>query len=200
MTREERDRLIAERGLIGPDGRPRRLGANGVPLLTKAEKKTAIKKGEAGYFERNVEAAHAKTSERLHEELSIFPTTAEFERVVAAYFAECDENRVLYGEAGLCLALTKGNKKGRTVTVALLRKWHDGDCSPHLQEAAQRCYLRIQNQIETSPIYREKGMVPRSIFLQKQTRFGGYQDKVEEKRDTTVRIITGSGMEQSDFE
>ena len=60
-------------------------------------------------------------------------------------------------------------------------------------------YLRIQDQVETDERYREKGMVTRGIFLQKQTRLGGYQDKIEQKNDTTVRIVHGDSVDDSDF-
>ena len=43
------------------------------------------------------------------------------------------------------------------------------------------------------------GMATRGIFLQKQARFGGYQDKIEARTDTTVKIIHGSSMDESDF-
>jgi len=130
---------------------------------------------------------------------SIFETADEFDTAAEAYFDYCDANGLLYGEAGLCLALSKSNRKGRTVTLNALRDWYDGKHCEYLQDAAQRAYLRIQAQIETDPTYREKGMVPRSIFLQKQTRLGGYQDKVETKSDATVKVIFGSGVDESDF-
>ena len=130
---------------------------------------------------------------------STFETEEEFDTAAEAYFDYCDANGMLYGEAGLCLALSKGNRKGRTVTLQALRDWYDGKHCEYLQDAVQRAYLRIQAQIETDPTYREKGMVPRSIFLQKQTRLGGYQDKVETKSDATVKVIFGSGVDESDF-
>lgn len=130
---------------------------------------------------------------------STFETAEEFDAAAEAYFDYCDANGMLYGEAGLCLALSKGNRKGRTVTLQALRDWYDGKHCDYLRDAVQRAYLRIQAQIETDPTYREKGMVPRSIFLQKQTRLGGYQDKVETKSDATVKVIFGSGVDESDF-
>ena len=42
-------------------------------------------------------------------------------------------------------------------------------------------------------------MVTRGIFLQKQTRLGGYQDKIEQKNDTTVRIVHGDSVDDGDF-
>lgn len=141
----------------------------------------------------------AKMCSAAAEVSSIFPTAEEFEAAANAYFEYCDANGLLYGEAGLCLALSEGNRAGKTVRLEQLRRWYDGDRCQHLQDAVQRAYLRIQAQIETDPTYREKGMVPRSIFLQKQTRLGGYQDKVETKNDSTVKVIFGSGVDESDF-
>ena len=158
------------------------------------------KKGEPGYIEnRDTVTGQLARSKAAHEAVSIFPHVEDFQKVADDYFDECDERGVLYGEAGLCLALSKGNRKGRTVTLQALRDWYDGKHCEYLQDAVQRAYLRIQAQIETDPTYREKGMVPRSIFLQKQTRLGGYQDKVETKSDATVKVIFGSGVDESDF-
>lgn len=107
------------------------------------------------------------------------------------YFRTCDKDGVLYGEAGLALHLN--------VTVETLRRWYDGKRCTDFQETAQMAYLRIQNQIETDPRYQEKGMVTRGIFLNKQPRFGGYQDKVEAKQDISVNVNMGKGMDDSDF-
>lgn len=154
------------------------------------------KRGEEGYHERNTGPATAATAE-AH---ATFPTAEEFSEAAQRYFDECDENGVLYGEAGLCLGLSKYNKKGRNVTLVSLRSWYDGEKCPWLQEAVQMAYLRIQQQVESDPRYQEKGgMATRGIFLQKQARFGGYQDKIEARTDTTVKIIHGSSMDESDF-
>lgn len=107
------------------------------------------------------------------------------------YFRTCDKDGVLYGEAGLALHLN--------VTVETLRRWYDGKRCTDFQETAQMAYLRIQNQIETDPRYQEKGMVTRGIFLNKQPRFGGYQDKVEARQDISVNVNMGKGMDDSDF-
>ncbi len=60
-------------------------------------------------------------------------------------------------------------------------------------------YQRIQEQIDTSPIYQEKGMVTRGIFLNKQKRLGGYQDKQETRQDISVNVTFGDGVDASDF-
>lgn len=108
-----------------------------------------------------------------------------------AYFSQCDEDCVLYGEAGLALYLN--------VTIKTLRRWYDGERHEDFQDTVQMAFLRIQNQIETDPRYQEKGMVTRGIFLNKQPRFGGYQDKVEARQDISVNVNMGKGMDESDF-
>ena len=107
------------------------------------------------------------------------------------YFAKCDANRILYGEAGLALHLG--------VKLDTLRKWYDGkDCSDY-QEIVQTAYLRIQSQLESDPTYMMKGMVTKAIFMMKQPRFGGYQDKIEAKTDIAVNVKMGSNVDASDF-
>lgn len=161
-----------------------------------ADDKSRLRKGEEGYWERSTEAAHA-AAQKAH---SVFETVEDFQAAADAYFAECDAEGQLYGEAGLCLGLTKYNTKGRTVTLNTLRSWYDGEKCEYLKDAVQMAYMRIQAQLETDPRYQDKGgMATRAIFLQKQKRFGGYQDKQETKNDTTVRIVLGEGAEPSDF-
>lgn len=121
-----------------------------------------------------------------------FGSVVEFQTVADAYFDTCDAAGKLYGEAGLCLALG--------VSLTTLRRWYDGKTCPELQEAVQRAYLRIQDQIETHPVYMEKGgMTSRAIFMLKQPRFAGYTDKVEARQDMTVNIKHGKDMSDSDF-
>lgn len=120
-----------------------------------------------------------------------YATAAELREKCEAYFAECDAKGVLYGEAGLALYLD--------VSLHTLRNWYDGERCKDLQYEAQRAYLRIQNQAECDPLYMMKGMVPKSIFLLKQSRLGGYQDKVEAKADISVNVKMGTGMDESDF-
>ena len=45
----------------------------------------------------------------------------------------------------------------------------------------------------------QKGMVTKAIFLMKQQRFGGYQDKIEAKTDIAVNVKMGSNVDASDF-
>ena len=166
------------------------------PKKAKEEKKVSICKGEEGYWERSTEAA----TDAAAEAHRVFSTAEDFEEAAEKYFAECDAEGRLYGEAGLCLGLSKYNKKGKRVLLNTLRAWYDGKNCQYLQDAVQSAYLRIQNQIESDPRYYEaKGMSTKAIFLHKQARFGGYQDKIENKNDSTVKIIFGDNMDSEDF-
>lgn len=107
------------------------------------------------------------------------------------YFQTCDASGRLYGEAGLALHLD--------VTLNTLRRWYDGEQCPDLQDAVQKAYLRIQAQTESDPAYMEKGMVTKAIFLMKQPRLGGYQDKIEAKQDIAVKVKMGENVDSSDF-
>ena len=169
-------------------------GVGCVPEKSK-KRTTKAKKNEEGYFERTTQAAR-EAAKKVH---TIFVTPEEFTEAANGYFDDCDARNEVYGEAGLCLWLSDHNPKGRTVTLQTLRGWYDGTHNKDIQDAVQMAYLRIQGQIESDPRYREKGMSTRAIFLQKQPRFGGYQDKIENKTDTTVRIIHGDNMDESDF-
>ena len=151
-----------------------------------AEKKTGRKNGQ-----KEATAAAAQAN-------AIFPDAQEFAEAANGYFAECDARGVLYGEAGLCVYLSEHNRDRRVVHLRALRDWYDGRSCEHLQDQVQLAYLRIQQQIESDPAYQEKGMVTRSIFLQKQMRLGEYQDRQETKNDATVRLVFGSSMDASD--
>lgn len=165
-----------------------------------AQKETTLKRGrkrgEEGYWERNTEGLSKGTDGKQN---AIFPDAETFTKAANAYFDECDERNELYGEAGLALYLSAHNPGGRTVTLKTLRTWYDGDKSTWLQDAVQMAYLRIQQQVESDGRYRDKAMVTRGIFLQKQTRLGGYQDRVEQKTEATVHIVHGDSMDESDF-
>lgn len=137
------------------------------------------------------------------KERAIFENAGEFTAAANAYFDEADAEGKLYGEAGLCLGLSRRNRGGRAVSVATLRGWYDRglESCPGLQEAVQMAYLRIQEQIETNPAYMEKsGMITKAMFLLKQKRLGGYLDKQENKTEQSVRVSFGKNMDKSDFE
>lgn len=122
---------------------------------------------------------------------SRYDTAEDLQKACDAYFAKCDQMGLLYGEAGLALHLG--------VTLTTLRSWYDGNRSAHLQNVTQMAYMKIQEQVESDPRYQEKGMVTRGIFLNKQMRLGGYQDKVESKSDISVNVKMGENMDESDF-
>lgn len=157
--------------------------------------KCAIRKGEEGYWERSTDAAH----EAAAKACAAFETAEAFQMAADAYFDECDAEGKLYGEAGLCLGLTKYGPKKQVVTLRALRSWHDGESCEWLKDAVQQAYLRIAAQVESDERYQQKSMSARGIFLQKQPRFGGYQDKQETKNDTTVHIVFGNGSDESDY-
>lgn len=130
-----------------------------------------------------------------------FATAEEFTKAAEHYFTQCDAEKRLYGEAGLCLALSKESGNGQIVTLGMLRDWYDAASCPYLQDAVQAAYLRIQDQAESDPRYYEKsGMSSKAMMLLKQRRLGGYRDKTEQKSDTTVTIVYGNSMDESDFE
>lgn len=166
-----------------------------VDSVQKKNRQPSRKKGEDGYWERNTGAA----TEAAAVAHAVFPNAETFTAAANRYFDECDARDELYGEAGLCLALSRYNPGEKNVTLKTLRKWYDGEACPYLQEAVQMAYLRIQQQVESDPRYRDKATVTRGIFLQKQPRLGGYQDKIEQKTDTKITIIHGDSMEESDF-
>lgn len=161
--------------------------------MEKSQKRTAKTKGEVSDGGRDREG--------LHDGAAIFPTAEDFSKAADRYFAECDATDTLYDEAGLCLYLSKHNAKKRTVSLRALRSWYDGEAEEHLQEAVELAYLRMQHQIATDLRYQEKsGMTTRASFLMRQSRFGGYQDKAEQKSGTTVTVVHGKTMDASDFE
>ena len=48
-------------------------------------------------------------------------------------------------------------------------------------------------------MYKTSLIVSYRIFLLKQEKFGGYQDKIEAKSDLNVNVKMGKNMEESDF-
>lgn len=120
-----------------------------------------------------------------------YATAEDLHAKCEEYFAKCDEECKLYGEAGLALHLD--------VTLNTLRQWYDGERCADLQDTVQKAYLRIQAQTESDPTYMAKGMVTKAIFLMKQSRLGGYQDRIESKQDISVNVKMGENVDASDF-
>lgn len=186
MAKKKPDAANAAEAVAAAVKRTYRKPADGLKADGTVDKRT-LKRGEAGYHERNTKAANdacaAKRAERKArgegDATCIFPTVEEFERAAVDYFDECDRKEEKYSEAGLCLWLSSHNAKNRNVTLTALQNWYDGDAAEHLQEAVQMAYLRIQHQIETDPRYDDKAMTAYRIFLEKQKRLGGKTDKQE---------------------
>ena len=123
--------------------------------------------------------------------LARFETADEFQKAVDAYFHECDTEGKLYSEVGMAVSLG--------VTMGCLDQWWRGLKCPYLQEPVRMAYLRIAEQICTDPRYNERQMVSYRIFLLKQEKLCGYQDKVESRSDLNVNVKMGKNMEDSDF-
>ena len=157
-----------------PRGRPRKN-----PVAEKAAEKPKIADS------REVQIERAKLAWRKYS------SAEELREAINGYFADCDKRGTLYGEAGLALWLD--------VSLDTLHSWYDGRYAPELQPEAQRAYMIIQNQVETSPVYQDKAMTSRAIFLMKQMRYGGKVDKVEAKNDISVKVKMGKAMENNDF-
>lgn len=120
-----------------------------------------------------------------------YKTPEELAEKINAYFDECDNNCTLYSEAGLALHLG--------VTDVTLNRWRTGEVCKDLKETVEMAFLRIKEQILTDERYSAKGMVPYRIFLLKQEKFGGYQDRMEAKADLSVNVNFGANMDESDF-
>ena len=120
-----------------------------------------------------------------------FETADEFQKAVDAYFNECDSDGKLYSEVGMAVALG--------VTLSSLDQWWRGLKCPYLQEPVRMAYLRIAEQVATDPRYNDRQMVSYRIFLMKQEKLCGYQDKIESKSDLNVNVKMGQNMEESDF-
>lgn len=174
------------------------------------------------YQKKNPSAAERKAHmDNMNKKAAQAHKRQTIERIKAflkdseAYFDQQDAEGLAYSEAGLANALRW--------TVQRLQGYYDyndgreGEVVEAQVEAFEagneeiedpRCvfsyyvrlaYQRIQEQIDTSPIYQEKGMVTRGIFLNKQKRLGGYQDKQETRSDISVNVTFGDGVDPSDF-
>lgn len=132
-----------------------------------------------------------RKSEKAGEDRG-FETVSDLEKRIDDYFADCDAAGKLYGPAGLALALG--------LDLEDLFALREGLERPEFVRPVKRAFLRIQDQVETDPRYREKGgMATRAIFALKQPWLGAYQDKIEAKQDLTVNVKMGGGMDESDF-
>lgn len=166
------------------------------PAYTKAHMDEMTKKAGEAYNRMKLEKARA------------------FQKNAEAYFAKQDEEGLAYSEAGLANTMgwtvqrmqryyDANDSKDDEQVEEQVRAFEEGrevkDASAVLSYVIRLAYQRIQEQIDTSPIYQEKGMVTRGIFLNKQKRFGGYQDRQETRQDVSVNVTFGDGMDPSDF-
>lgn len=120
-----------------------------------------------------------------------FASAEELHARLEEYFASCDARGKLYSEQGMALHLG--------VTLSCLENWWRGVKCQDLQEEIQLAYLRIAEQIATDERYNDRNMVSLKIFLLKQQKYGGYQDRIEARQDLSVNIRMGSDMDASDF-
>lgn len=140
----------------------------------------------------------------------VLKSVREFRKKSEAYFDRQDEEGLAYSEAGLanCMGWTLArlqryydynNGKDDEAIEAQVDAFEDGGevtaAVSVMSYYVRLAYQRIQEQIDTSPIYQEKGMVTRGIFLNKQVRLGGYQDKFEQKQDISVNVTFGDGAD-----
>lgn len=120
-----------------------------------------------------------------------YETADELQAACCKYFEKVDKIGEVPSESGLALHLG--------ISLATLQHWFDGDYSTDLQEAVRDAYgemtVRYLMLLQTG----NKNMTPFVIFMLKQRRFAGYQDKIEAKTDIAVNVKMGSGMDESDF-
>lgn len=135
--------------------------------------------------------AAAKKDSGKRRSRAVYETAEELQKVVDKYFAQCEESGEVPSEAGLALAAKVG--------VPALQSWYDGRKCPYLQETAQDAYSRMTSIYMQLLLTGNKNMTPFVIFMLKQQRFAGYQDKVESKQDIAVNVKMGEGVEASDF-
>lgn len=107
------------------------------------------------------------------------------------YFDTCEARCEVPSEAGLHRFLG--------ISLQTLRKWFDGSASPDNQEPVQNAYARMTEIYLQMLQSGNKNMTPFVIFMLKQPRFAGYQDKIEARTDIAVNVKMGSGMDESDF-
>lgn len=139
----------------------------------------------------------------------------EFRKQSEAYFQSCDEEDVLYSEPGLADFL------GCEVNLLHYRYDYNDGRDPEEVAAAvadfevgkevdqpqqvmshyvRMAYMRIWKQVDTDPRYMEKSMVSYKIFLNKQKRLGGRQDRQEMNQNVSVNVVFGKGADEKCWE
>ena len=122
---------------------------------------------------------------------SAYETAEALEAACAKYFKRVDETGEVPSESGLALHLG--------VSIYTLQRWYDGETMVILQEATRNAYNEMTVRYLQMLSSGNKNMTPFVIFMLKQRRFAGYQDKIEAKTDIAVNVKMGSGMDESDF-
>ena len=115
----------------------------------------------------------------------------ELQEKIEGYWRMIDETGHIPTEHGLALWLG--------VVRQTLKKWLKGEDAKDLQPVVQEAYDEMADRYMQLLQRGDKNMTPVVIFLLKQPCFGGYQDKTEEKADTTVKISFGKGVDKSCF-
>lgn len=118
-------------------------------------------------------------------------TVESVEKTIAQYFADCEKNGDVPSEHSLSRALS--------VSLETLRRWHDGGSTIELQEPIQDAYAQMTSIYMQLLLTGNKNMTPFVIFMLKQPRFAGYQDKIEAKQDIAVNVKMGKNVDESDF-
>lgn len=169
------------------DENGRELTARGTPRKTKEEKKVSICKGQDGYWERNTKAGF----EASLKVCRAFPDAETLQAKIDEYFEQCEAGRQLPSEHGMAGFL---GIKRRT-----LYGYWAGETCQDLQDTVVKAYDRLADAYIQLLLNGDKNMTSFVIFALKQLAFGGYQDRIEHKNDTTFKIEFGKGMDTSDF-
>lgn len=131
-------------------------------------------------------------------------TAADLNERVNAYFMRVQKTKEVACEQGLAKFLD--------ITTLELQSWWDGNFGENgsdriakgEEEAVQLEIRKAYDNImfEAQQLVVEKGTkaIGWVNFLLKQPRFGGYQDKITQKVDTTVKIVHSPTVEESDFQ
>jgi hypothetical protein len=120
-----------------------------------------------------------------------YETVEELEAACAEYFKKVDKDGAVPSESGLALHLG--------VSTACLQSWFDGTRREEFQQTIMDAYGEMTVRYTQMLLGGNKNMTPFVIFMLKQKRFAGYQDKIEAKTDIAVNVKMGKGMDDSDF-
>lgn len=131
-------------------------------------------------------------------------TANELHERVETYFMRVSKTKEVACEQGLAQHLG--------IMTLELQSWWDGNfgengsdrISKGEEEAVQieirKAYDRIMFEAQQLVVEKGTKAIGWVNFLLKQPRFGGYQDKITQKVDTTVKIVHSPTVEESDFE